>query len=46
MKEGLEQGIMQTIKNMLSGGMDVSLISKVSCKTEKEILEINKTLEL
>jgi len=44
-EEGLKEGIEFTIKNMLNEGMDISLISKVTNRTEEEILEIKKSLE-
>ena len=43
-KEGLKEGIEQTIKNMLNEDMDISLIAKVTNKSEEEILEIKKAL--
>ena len=43
-KEGIKEGIEQTIKNMLNEDIDISLISKVTNKSEEEILEIKKSL--
>ena len=43
-EQGIERGIEKTIINMLNESMDIEIISKVTGKTEEEILKIKKTL--
>ena len=57
-KEGLKQGIkegiakgreennLEVINNMLKENIDIELISKITNKTKKEIMEIKKSLGL
>lgn len=44
-KRGMEETITEFIKNMLNNNYDIDEISKITKKTEKEILEIKNKLE-
>jgi len=43
--DGMKQGIMETAKNLLKLGMDISLVKEATKLSEKDIINLKEILE-